>query len=332
MQTKDNNKDRSRKKSALDPPLDGGPGPEPIPTPTDSPPPLSPIDDSGAELIRFVQNENGQHYILNSRLVRAAYEARYTKSTGGDFKFILPMEVSLHFPEMKRLSLESLDWEPIEPYAPPPRADTPGELHRHWDSAKPVPQTRPIHVSPVVDPTDPLEAALADHSHIHTLGKIKVIARAEAQSNSELRKSVLGYIQECYNDIKTFISKSVESISRTLDDQFRRESNGSSAFYYDSIMLDSDRGSEAGLQHRFERSWHSRREFVAAGVYAGWMAEVDKYVMDMYNEGTSEDMGGAFLRFRIDALAKVCAYSLATLLIRRLVGFCKVRTKDVTAA
>ncbi len=249
------------------------------------PPEFKTVPPKRSELIRFIQNENGQHYILNGKSIKSAYEAKYSsKSSTGDFRFIMPMEVGLHFPEMKRFNLESLEWDSIEPISLP-----------SYQSQK---------------RNTEIDSSLLDHPYIHSFGKIKVLAKKDS---GDLKTSVLNYINNCHNEIKEYIKESLELVSNELEDH--------SIF----ALIDFGTSLESMLhQKTFDRVHETRRPFSGSEVYEDWMQEIDKYVVEVYNEGICEEINPSWLRFRVDCLGKVGIETLACLMIRRLISFCKV--------
>ena len=269
----------------------------------------------GSELIRFVQSDSGQHFILNSNIIKSVYETKYSNGTSGEFKFILPMEISLHFPEMKRFDLESLEWEPIEPYAPqlaPFRADTPNELHQHWNSARPVPQSKPIKVIP-------MDPAFIDHPHIHTLGKIKLLAKSDKPCGAtDMKKLVLDYINDCYVSIQSFISQNIRLVREELEDH-----SVFGAFDFQT----SFEWSRLTRPIKPDKRGKCLREVEQSAVYEGWIAEIDKYVMDVYNEGCCESFCGSLLRYKVDVLAGLGCQTLVMVMVKRMVEFCKVMSR-----
>ena len=72
------------------------------------------------EIIHFFKNDHGQHYILNSKVIKTAYETRYMRipSTLRNNE-LLPKELNLPLPEMQQFNIESLEWEAIECYSSP---------------------------------------------------------------------------------------------------------------------------------------------------------------------------------------------------------------------
>ena len=273
-----------------------------LPNPLDMPPVKPQLAESKSvvqkrsELIRFIQNENGQHYIFNGKSIKSYYEAKYSaKSPKGDFRFILPMEISLHFPDIKRFHLETLEWEPIEPISTHP------------------PLLNAQRRSTEIQNIDP---SLIEYPYVHNFGKIKILAKKDS---GDLKASVLSYITTCHNQIKEQIESSLELVSSELEDH--------SIF----ALIDFGTSLESMLHQKTTDRYPSRQEFPDGPVYEEWIEEVDKYLVEVYNEGMCDELNPSWLRFRVDCLGRAGVETLACVLVRRLTGFCKVKL-DLTNA
>jgi len=244
-----------------------------------------------SDLIRFSQNANGQHYILNGKAIRAQFESKYTpKPPKGEFCFIMPMEVSLHFPDMKRFNLETLEWDSIE------IVNASHQMHNEM-------RRNPEYSN--------MDSLLVDYPFIRTYGKIKVLAKNDT---ADLKPAILTYISNCYNEIKSYIKNSIELVANELEDHsiFALIDFGTSL---DSMPF------KKPIDQQFQET---RKEFDGNQIYEEWMQEIDKYLVQVYNEGMSDEISPTWLRFKMDCLGKSGVETLACILIRRLISFCKV--------
>ncbi len=265
-------------------------------------------EDRGGDLIRLFQSESGPHcdYILNADVIKTDWEVRYFNVKGGDYKFIMPPETAKYFPDPKRFSIETLDWEPIKiTQNAPPRADAPGALQKLWNSARPVPQSRPIAI----------EEAFIEYPCTCAFGKLKLLGKAGNTPN--VRKVISEHIKRCEYDIRDYMEREETLVEDALDDYSVFDENEFCAY------SSSARCARRLAYRTDERGWRSLVPL--CDLHVQWMTDIDRTIMEVYNQkGQPAEGRRRFVRHRLAALANTVPHLVGTLVLRRLVWFCKV--------
>lgn len=194
------------------------------------------------------------------------------------------------------------------------RADTPGELQELWNSAKPVPQPHPLCVQ-----SNDLSSAFPEYKPICGSAAASILARnfdpAKPQP-SDFRRILTEHLQACDRETRNFAARKLNYVRTLLDSQLPPDVSPREGSYMD---------------FRLPPYRHSERTFSSkCAKTVKWMQDVDHYVVAAYNGSDFDDFDkddDRGIRFRLDTLSQVCAPSVITLIIGRIVGFCKVCTE-----
>jgi len=243
-----------------------------------------------SDLIRVVNNENGQQYVLNGKWVRAALESKYSsKFSNGKLRFVPSEEIKFYFPDMRSFDLETLNLELAESLYPKgmtPRYATGKNFLKEFSQY--------------------------DYPYVCRFGKVKVLAKEKVE---DIKTKVLKYITDCHNTIQEFIEGNINLLYGELRAQpnivnYEPESNF--------------------LLPKKKVCTQSSRSFSGTTLHEEYIMEIDKFVMNVYNrEGQLQNREGQlqetlWMRYIIDNLGNEGVKTVAALLIRRLIGFCKV--------
>jgi len=266
-------------------------------------------DDKSLDIIKVLHSENGEHahYILNGNVIKSDLEAKYMNVNGGEYKFLLSSETFKGFPELQLFSHETLDWEPIKLSYYTVIGGLKNSLAPNLKKPNSVDQA-------ILSKNDTsLEAAFVEYPYILAFGKVKLMAKNSMTSNP--KKIMLEHIQRSYESTNFYISQNISYVRDTLEDYSMLEISNGNAYkdYYNSrfcfhILDDAKCRPKVALSILHQR----------------WLEEVDTYIMDIYNQKPDPPMDLKLLRLKIDTLCKINGVLLATLMLRRLIFFCKV--------
>ena len=152
----------------------------------------NPFEEVNPRLIHLIQNENGQQYVLNGKWIKSAFESRYcSKFMSGKLRFVLPNELDIWFPAMKNFSLETLEWDLVEPLCPK-------KIHSLGTKSF-------LH-----------DFSRYNYPYICHFGKVCVLSKEKYEN---IKPEVIKYINTCYNTI----SKLIEDKIDLIDIEFKEE-------------------------------------------------------------------------------------------------------------
>jgi len=255
-------------------------------------------------------------YILNSEAIKNFYMTKYIHVTGGEYKCLLSDTL---FPSMQAFNMETFDWEPIETSFPMPetsscstiaseynsdpvRADTPDELHKQWNAAKPVPQTDPIFIFPSEETFPDLRPAL-------TRSHLKILSRNGKTTN--FRKLFSEHLQICEREIRVFNAHKLSKVRFLLERSKLIDLENCLARDYLEYRIQAPPSNPRPVVYKTART-------------LSWMREIDARILESYNRISMDPEELPSFRLMSDALSKLYASSISALVVRRAILFCKV--------
>jgi len=123
------------------------------------------------------------------------------------------------------------------------------------------------------------------------------------------RKTVLEQLQKLHDDISKLISENnpLSCFSLSYSNSFHQSNNGY--------------GNDYEVYERFDIE---RLESNNTELHIQWYKDIDQYIMRIYNDNANTLKDNLLIRQKAKALCKDNGALLGTLIIRRLIGFCKV--------
>jgi hypothetical protein len=152
------------------------------------------------------------------------------------------------------------------------------------------------------------------------VGKIKLVSKnTRSESSDGVKKKFVEHIEECESKISEYITQNIELIDKDLDNHSFFETSG---FNSDLDCCPS----HLCCRCSYERNVSHKREFPMTDLYKKLLIDIDKSIMQIYNEGFHDDLMENQLRYKLDVIANTGCETLVCLMLRRLIGFCKVIT------
>lgn len=255
-----------------------------------------------------MQDGNGQHkkYVINGNALREYYQKQYTDIRGGEYKCILPPSTDVYFPPLLILNIENLDWEPIKlpQTAPTIRADAPDALHQHWSNVNPIPQDSPVSV-------EPEDYLYPDYKYASNIENVTILSKKPFPKN--ISKIISEHFETSKNACLEYNKNQINIISAALDVLGEP---------MDSFELDDNIPDQHRCCYCTEKC---QRNFNAGNRIITYVAAIDKYILNIYNGNNKNSLSNSFLRAILQALIPTHSSIVATLILRRIIGLCKVR-------
>ena len=140
----------------------------------------------------------------------------------------------------------------------------------------------------------------------------------------EAMKTITSFVQMCNSELKANIIHNIELIAQELE-MYNTNFANESLYQYESTR-DSRYFPRICHQYSSDSGPKRKIEFAKSSNYGHWLAGFDKFVMSAYNNTGEFSETNFNLRFKLDNLASFNSQTLGTLMLRRLIGFCKVRS------
>lgn len=237
------------------------------------------------DLFHFISNENGQQYILNGRQTQFALESKYSsKFCGGKFRFVLPEEIGSYFPDTWSFRLETLDLRPTDPLH--------GQRGRRHSGGKSFLR----------------DYSQYDYPYVCQFGGVRVLAK---EKQEDVRTKVLEYVTECCGSIRKLVVSSIELIGNELKAQGI------------SLLVESGASRNLVATNRMIANRNSRN-FNGGMFHEEYILRIDKFIVDVYNGEVLESANTSWVRHAVDCLGNGGVKTLAAVIVKRLISFCKV--------
>lgn len=257
-----------------------------------------------------MQDGKEQHkkYILNGNALKDYYQRSYLDNKEKEYKCLFKKMTDELFPKFLIFNVDILDWEPIKlPLSVcPVRADTPNDLHQHWSKANRVPQDDPVSVV--------TESRYPEYQNVYDFEAFMLLTKKPINEKVK-EKLIKTHIETCKRAISNFNEGQINLLNANLD----------SPEEYD---LNEDEQKTSTFSHSscYFSSFKEKRNctFKIGDRYSSWISDIDKYILNIFNGREERNYRDTHLRLKLDAIIPFHAPLVATLILRRIIGLCKV--------
>lgn len=253
--------------------------------------------------------DNKQHnkkYIINGNALKEYYQKQYLDDTEEDCKCIFKESIQNKFPKFIVFGLDTLEWEPIKLSLTenPIRADTPDALHQHWSKSNRVPQDNPVSV-------------IQENQYINIYDYEAFMLMSKRPLSEKLQERIIkNHALNCYQNIARFNENQINLLYSNLESQ-------------DDLININDEDKKSSICHSsccYSYNTEKRdSNIVMDNKTPSWITDIDNYILNIINGKTSANFNDSYLRVKLEIIIQNHAPLIATLILRRIIGLCKVK-------